>query len=237
MGKIGIVIPAYNEERVIQDVLASLPQKIVVAGKTYPCVFIVVNDGSSDHTAVRASKNQAVHLIDHILNSGAGAATRTGMHYALQLGCQFVVTVDADGQHHPDDVKRVAEETVASGLDLIIGSRLQQHEGMPWYRVMGNWGLSTITFLLFGVTVSDSQSGLKGMNRRALEKITYHSDRYAFCSEMLWRASQEKLTIREVPIQAIYTDYSLGKGQGNWGAGFALVGQLLKRRVMDFING
>jgi len=237
MEKIGVIIPAYNEAGVIGAVLSGLPAKISIKGTTYKLATIVINDGSTDDTAQKVAKQKNVLLINHLLNSGAGAATRTGMHYARDIGCKFMVTMDADGQHDPADVIRVIKEAATSKADLIIGSRLQQRKGMPWYRVMGNWGLSAITMLLFGVVVSDSQSGLRGMNKKAMNHITFRSDRYAFCSEMIWRARQENLVIKEVPIKAIYTDYSLKKGQGNVGAGFALVSQLVKHRIMDFING
>ncbi len=238
MEKIGIVIPAYNEAGAIDTVLLQLSRSIQLGGKTFPLYIIVVNDGSTDDTIARVSKHKDVALINHLLNSGAGAATRTGMHYALQIGCDYAITMDADGQHDPADVMRVVRAIIgARDVDMIIGSRLQQRKGMPWYRVIGNLGLSLITMVLFGVRVSDSQSGLKGMNRKALERISFHSDRYAFCSEMIWRAHQEGLRIREIPIKAIYTEYSLKKGQGNVGAGIALVGQLIKHRLMDFIHG
>jgi len=237
MEKIGVVIPAYNETSTIDTVLTGLPKTLKVRGMTYQFVVIVVNDGSRDTTAALVAKHAGVVLINHLVNSGAGAATRTGLRYARETGYKYAITMDADGQHDPRDMQRVATELITSGQDMIIGSRLLNHRGMPWYRVLGNRGLTFITLLLFGVKVSDSQSGLKGLSHKALQRITFRSDRYAFCSEMIWRAHQEHLTIKEVPIQAIYTEYSLGKGQGNLGAGVTLVGQLVKHRIMEFIHG
>lgn len=229
---IAIVIPAYNEASAIGSVLDSLPTSI--AG--HPILSIVVNDGSSDSTGTIVKKYKNVKLINHVLNSGAGAATRTGINYAISKNVSMVATLDADGQHHIEDVIKIIKHALESKVDLTIGSRLLSTKGMPWYRVIGNKGLSFITFLIFGVFVTDSQSGLKVLNKKALEKIKFHSNSYAFCSEIIWQAHKSKLTIEEVPIRAIYTEYSLSKGQSNWNA-IHIIGQMLKRRFLGFING
>jgi glycosyltransferase involved in cell wall biosynthesis len=233
---LSIVIPAYNEAEVIGSVIDELPKNIKVNNKDLKVNVIVINDGSKDKTAEIVSQRKHVHLINHLLNSGAGAATRTGFNVAKRLNSNYVITMDADGQHHHEDVAKLAQEITKGEADYIIGSRLIETEGMPWYRVLGNKGLSFITFLVFGVFVGDSQSGLRAYNRKALDKITFHSNHYAFCSEMIWSAHRENLRIKEIPIKAIYTDYSLGKGQSNWGA-IAIIRQILKRRILTIFNG
>lgn len=233
---IGVVIPAYNESAVISKVLREIPRTLQIRGKSYDVVTIVVNDGSSDDTAAQVSNHRRVHLINHIINQGAGAATRTGMAYAKRLGCAYAITMDADGQHHINDVKKLITEITKNKADLIIGSRLINAQGMPWYRVLGNKLLNIITFILFGVSVTDSQSGLKAFNRKALENIQYRSNNYAFCSEMIWQAKRAKLHITEIPIRAIYTDYSLSKGQTNLDV-VHILGQLFKQRFIGLIDG
>lgn len=228
---IGIVVPAYNEARVIAGVLRALP-KSIVGHKTK---IIVVNDGSRDETATQAASVPGVTVISHLLNSGAGAATRTGLQYAQQIGCQIVATIDADGQHRPEDLESVVRAALQDKADLIIGSRLINPEGMVRHRLIGNIGLSLFTFLIFGAWVTDSQSGLKAFNARALKKIDFHSNDYAFCSEIIWRAKQQHLRIAEVPIKAIYTEYSLGKGQSKLN-GINMLRQMLKRRIMGFLQ-
>lgn len=237
MNKIlSIVIPAYNEAQVIGEVLDGLP-KVIKSGKhNLQTNIIVVDDGSKDETGSVVAKRKHVIMVNHLLNSGAGAATRTGFNLAKKLDSDYVITMDADGQHHAEDVIKLAKEIVKGNADYIIGSRLIEAKGMPWYRVLGNKGLSFITFLVFGVFVGDSQSGLRAYNKAALGKITFHSNHYAFCSEMLWSAQREKLRIKEVPIRAIYTDYSLAKGQTNWGA-IAIIRQILKRRILSIFHG
>ncbi|MGD8373722.1 MAG: glycosyltransferase family 2 protein [Candidatus Woesebacteria bacterium] len=232
-----VIIPAYNEAKVIGSVLDSLPRYVVVRKNKVSITAVVVNDGSVDSTYNVVARRNHVVIVDHILNSGAGGATRTGLRYAKDNGYDYVITMDADGQHAVDDVIKLARAIVKDEADFIIGSRLlKRQEGMVWYRIIGNYGLNIITFMLFGVLVTDSQSGLKAINRQALEKMTFHSSSYAFCSEMIWMAHRSGLRLKELPIKAIYSDYSLGKGQSNWN-GLPLVWELIKRRVIGLING
>ena len=235
---IAIVLPAYNEAKVIGPVLDELPRKITVSGKSYEISIIVVDDGSTDSTSSTVKQRKDVILIRHLLQSGAGAATRTGLHYAASIGCSYALTMDSDRQHSTKDVIRLINSIVKNQADFIIGSRLKQPSGnMPTVKKVGNIGLSVITFLLLGVYVSDTQSGLKALNSKALSKIDFHSNDYAFCSEMIWKAHQAKLKIEELPIKSIYTDYSVSKGQNNITGAIDIIKQLVKRRFLHLING
>jgi len=143
--------------------------------------------------------------------------------------------MDADGQHDPKDVLKGFDMLFKSGGDLLIGSRLIDSRGMSRVKVLGNWGLSFITNVLFGIKTTDSQSGLRVFSRRTLEKLRWTTSGYEFCSEMLWRANQLELEIGEFPIKAIYTEYSKGKGQNNWNA-INIVKSLIKRRVVEMFE-
>jgi glycosyltransferase involved in cell wall biosynthesis len=233
--KITIIIPAYNEGSVIGGVIDKLLIDLKDSNLDKAKV-VVINDGSKDTTAVEVEKRTGVVMISHILNSGAGAAIRTGLSYARDTGSDYAVTMDADGQHDSQDMARVLQELMKNKSDIVIGSRLINAEGMPWYRVMGNKGLSFFTFLLFGLWIKDSQSGLRSFNRNALERITFHSNNYTYNSELMWRIKQNRLSVKEVPIKAIYSEYSLAKGQSNWEV-VHIVRQLLKYRFLEFFNG
>jgi glycosyltransferase involved in cell wall biosynthesis len=236
--KIAIILPAYNEGKVIGQVLSELPNILDHNGSKYAIDIIVVNDGSTDNTTSAISKKGSVILINHLINSGPGAATRTGLHYARDNGYEYVVTMDSDGQHHSKDVVRIIKAILENEADFVIGSRLKAFNGnMPAYKKIGNIGLGAITFFLLGVYASDTQSGLKAFNRTALETVEFHSNNYAFCSEMIWKAHQAKLRIEEIPIQAIYTQYSLSRGQRNIKGAFDITVQLIKRRFLEFLNG
>ncbi len=230
--KVALVIPAYNEEKMIASVVKGLQQAF--KGKPYDYRIIVVDDGSKDTTASKA-KTAGAYVIRHILNSGQGAATTTGLSYALQQGYDVAATLDGDGQHDPKDVLEGVNQLLSNNIDLLIGSRLLKNEGMPRAKIIGNQGLSLVTYLLFGIKVTDSQSGLRVFSKKALSELKWRTSGYEFCSEMLWRAKQINLNIDEYPIKTIYTDYSLAKGQNNWNA-FNIVKSLLRRRLMELFS-
>jgi UDP-N-acetylglucosamine---dolichyl-phosphate N-acetylglucosaminyltransferase len=201
--RIIILIPAFNEAKVIGDVI----QKIKKHG--YPNI-VVIDDKSTDETAAVA-KSAGAKVITHKVNLGAGGATRTGLEYAKTHKFDYAVTLDADGQHDPAEIKKLLE--VAPHYDVVIGSRMIKPKGMPFPRLILNFGGSVFTWILYGVYVKDSQSGFKVFNKNALHKIKIIMTRFEFCSELLYRIRKAKLSFVEVPIRTIYTEYSLSKGQ------------------------
>lgn len=230
--KICVVIPAYNEGSVMKDVVKSIRKQLDKNSINYE--IVVINDGSQDNTAAEA-KSGGAKVINHIINSGAGGATATGLSYANQNGFDFAVTMDADGQHLGEDVIKGIKIAKKGDVDLLIGSRLIDTQGMSKVKILGNKGLSTITKLLFGVNVTDSQSGLRVYSKTALVSLRWKTSGYEFCSEMLWRAKQLNLAIAEYPIQAIYTEYSKAKGQNNWNA-INIIKSLVKRRIVEIFE-
>jgi glycosyltransferase involved in cell wall biosynthesis len=232
--KVALVIPAYNEGKVIGQVVRGLAK--VFKGSSYDVRIVVVDDGSKDDTSDQA-RLAGAQVITHVLNTGSGGATATGLSYAAQNGFDIATTSDADGQHDPADVLRGVDLMVAHHDDLLIGSRLMDKTGMSKVKVLGNTGLSTITNVLFGIKVTDSQSGLRIFSKRALGELKWKTSGYEFCSEMLWRAKQLHLEIDEFPIKAIYTDYSTSKPfrQNNWNA-INIVKSLVRRRIVELFE-
>ena len=227
MKHLGIVIPAHNEASVIASTIKDV-KSLSVKGFTKPEV-IIINDGSSDNTSEIAKRSGAT-VLNHIIQLGAGGATRTGLKYALRNSQKdsVIVTMDADGQHHHQDVVKLINSLNKNKLDIVVGNRIQKGDSvMPWYRKLGNNYLTNLSRALFGIKVKDTQSGMRAYSRDALEKVVdYQSDRYAFCTEMLWLAKKSNLKVGETPITVIYSDYSLAKGQSNWNA-FNLILELL----------
>ena len=234
MKRVCVIIPAYNEEAVIESVIKKAKKVFSKVEKDYLIDIVLVNDGSKDSTLEQAKKGGAI-AIDHILNSGAGGATLTGLTYARQHSYDIAATMDADGQHDPDDVLVGIRQSDSSDADLLIGSRLINSEGMSRTKVLGNKGLSFITYALFGINVTDSQSGLRIYSRKAIDNLDWKSTGYEFCSEMIWRAKQSGMNIAEYPIKAIYTDYSRAKGQNNWNA-INIVKRLFKQRLTELFE-
>jgi len=194
-----MVMPAYNEERTIGGVLDTLRRE------GYSKV-IVVDDGSRDRTAEIARSKGAL-VVSHPKNMGLGAALRTGLRVAREQGADRAVTFDADGQHDPKAVRKLLE--ALDGGDLAIGVR--QHLGIPLHKRLGNFALNLITYLFSGV-LTDSQSGSRAFNRRALEAIRIRSDRYEVSSEIIIQARQKGLRLKGVPVKCFYTAYSRARG-------------------------
>ncbi len=219
--KVIVVIPAYNEAGRIGKVIASLPAKITVSKETFKVQVVVIDDASRDTTATEA-KEAGATVLRHVINSGAGAATRTGLHYA-DLNNQdlaYVVTIDADGQHSSQDVERLVRFAIKNNAQMVVGNRLHadNKKDMPLHRNLGNWGLSFISRVLFGVKTKDTQSGLRLFAASTLPYVSdYTIDRYGFCTEMLWQAVRHDVTVQEMPISVTYSKETLAKGQSNWG--------------------
>ena len=225
-------MPAYNEGKVIHKVILNV--KSILANSSHSFEIVTINDASKDNTHKEAIKGGAT-VIDHLLNCGAGSATATGLYYALNNGFDIAATMDADGQHSVEDVLNGIDEIIKRDHDLLVGSRLINKTGMSTSKIIGNTGLSVITYLLFGVNSTDSQSGLRIYSRKALEQLRWRTSGYEFCSEMLWRAKQANLKVSEYPIKAIYTEYSKSKGQNNWNA-INIIKSLLKQRIVELLG-
>lgn len=208
---IWIVIPAYNEARVIASVL----REVQAAGYRN---IVVVDDGSKDRTADEAASVTGTEVLVHRLNRGKGAATKTGVEAAKLLGADIVVTLDGDGQHDPADIGRLIQPILAGQAAVVLGTRLRDPRGMPWYKVLANSIANFFTWYIYGLWVSDSQSGFRAYRRSALERIDTVTDRYEYDSEVIRQIYLHRLRFREVPVTVRYTEYSMGKvqKQGFW---------------------
>jgi glycosyltransferase involved in cell wall biosynthesis len=197
------VIPAYNEETTLADVLKK--------ARDFVDEIIVVDDGSSDATASIAARGGAT-VARHAINRGLGAAIGTGFAAAYKRGADVIITLDADGQHNPEEIPMFIEE-IEQGADAVIGSRMLIGEGMPWHRKIAQHIGNLATFVLFGARVSDSQSGYRAFTREAIEQMDIKTNHMEVSSELIAEIAHNDLALSEVPIEVIYTEYSLSKGQ------------------------
>jgi len=220
--EIAIVVPAYNEERTI----GKLIRKLDLAGFSN---VIIVDDGSVDNTFKIAQSGGAIALRLPI-NRGVGGALRTGFSEAINRGAKIIVMMDADLQHHIDDIKTLIEPISKNKVDVVLGSRLlsEKHK-MPLIRRIANLIGNLTTRLILGIAVTDSQSGFRAMKTKALKKMNLHSSRFEICSEMIGEIRRLNLKFIEIPIKVVYTRYSLSKGQ-NWKNGIKTLARLLAIR-------
>ncbi len=214
------IVPAYNEESVVADT--------VLRTKPFVSEVLVINDGSQDATAERAREAGAV-VYTHRLNRGLGASLATGIAAALERGADVVLTLDADGQHNPAEIPMFLEALEMRKVDAVIGSRLLNGEGMPLMRRVYNWVGNLLTYLLFGLWVTDSQGGFRAFTRAGAQKLDLRCNRMEVSSEIIKEIHDKKIPFCEIPSSVRYTDYSLSKGQSFF-VGIATAGKLFVRR-------
>jgi len=202
--KIFIVIPAYNEETVIQDVIGEVQKE------GYENI-IVVDDGSKDQTFQKVKEIKGITALKHKINRGKGAATKTGIEASKLLGADVIVTMDGDGQHDPKDIKNLIHPIINKDFDVVLGTRLKNPEGMPFYKRAHNWIANIITWYFFGLWVTDSQSGFRAYSRKAAKLINTKADRYDYDSEVIREIYLYKLKFEEIAIKVRYTEYSKSK--------------------------
>ena len=144
--------------------------------------IVVIDDGSSDQTAVTAADLGAI-VIRHSVGKGKGAALKTGFAFALDNGFDIVVTIDSDSQHEPDDIPRFIQAYNDSGADMIIGSRKNSKGRMPWPRRFSNWSTSRFLAMILKIEIEDAQCGFRLISKRLLESIDLEYDNFELESE------------------------------------------------------
>ena len=194
--KIVIGIPAFNEEKNIARILLQL--------KKISQNIIVCDDGSNDLTAEIAEELGAI-VVRHKRNLGYGAGIRTIFLKAKEITADVLITFDADGQHRIQDINTVLDPILKNEADIVIGSRfLNNNTKIPKYRKIGIKTITSITNSSIGKKLSDSQSGFRSYNKKTLDKIIPSESGMGVSTEILIKASKEKLRITEVPIIVSY---------------------------------
>jgi glycosyltransferase involved in cell wall biosynthesis len=197
MNKILIIIPAFNEENRIGNLLKKISSVFSLKN------VLVVDDGSKDKTSLIAKKAGTM-VLKLKKNQGKGLALRAGFDFAIEHGYDAVITMDADGQHDPAEIPRFLEKFKATGADLIVGTRKHNLSEMPFLRFMVNNTTSIITSLLSGVRIHDSQSGFRFIKKKLLGKINLMTSRFQMETEIIIKAARAKFSIEELPIKTIY---------------------------------
>ncbi len=206
MGKIiPIVIPAYEPD----DKLIGLMDNLVAAGFS---PIVVVNDGSDKGTyghIFDEVKNRGAIVLEHEVNRGKGRALKTAFEYCLgefedMVG---VITADSDGQHTAPDIKKCMDALRQDPKSLVLGVRNFDESGIPARSVFGNKTTSRVMKVLVGLSISDTQTGLRGISSEFMRYLlTEKGDRFEFETNMLLATKSLGIKIVEVPISTIYLE-------------------------------
>lgn len=202
-----IVIPAYNEASVIADVVADVRA-------VFPNV-VCVDDGGRDDTGDRAFAAGA-HVVRHPVNLGQGAAIQTGVEYARSRpGAQFFATFDADGQHQVKDVVRMLDRLQTEDLDIVIGTRFadQPPDRMPMLKRLLLPIVAKLSRSSRQLHLTDAHNGLRVFNKTVADGLNLTMNGMSHASEFVALIVENNWRIAEQPVQILYTDYSMSKGQ------------------------
>lgn len=192
--KVFVIIPAYNEEKHISDVI----QKT----KIYASDIVVVDDGSRDNTYTTAKKTGVVTL-RHVVNLGKGASLKTGCDYAYKHKADIIIAMDADGQHNPELIPKFV--SAIQGHDVVFGYR-KRDKSMPAVLRFGNWFINKATQILYNIELHDTQCGYRAFRANVYKYIRWRALDYFVESEMIANIGKHKLRYTQLPIQTIYSD-------------------------------
>lgn len=203
--EIWIVVPAYNEARVIRNVLTGL--------RSHYRNIVVVDDGSIDGTAAEAAA-VPVTVLRHVLNLGQGAALQTGIDYCVLKRAGYICTFDADGQHAVESIEVLYDHLNRENADVAIGSRtLGIAINIPFAKRILLRSAVWFTKMHTGLAITDTHNGLRLMTNAAAGKIRLRQAGMAHASEILMQIKAQKLKHVEAPVSIKYTRYSMSKGQ------------------------
>jgi GT2 family glycosyltransferase len=211
-----ILIPAYNEEENLKELLPHIPRTI--DGREVN--VLVVDDGSEDETFEMASQTPGVCIVKNMINRGGGAALRLGYDVLQKAGTKICVTMDADGQHRPEDIRALVLPILKEDYDCVIGSRiLGDREKSSWLRISGVYVFGRLISLLVGKKITDPSSGFRAFRMDAMQGVNLHEDQF-HTSELIIEAVKKGLQIVEVPITILRRKHGKSKKGRDLAYGF-----------------
>lgn len=194
---VAAVIPAYLEEKHVGDVVRRTLKQLANV--------VVVDDGSNDRTADEA-RSAGADVIVHEQNRGKGESIKSGFRYCLEHGSTYVVILDADGQHLPEEIERFLAAAASGVGELLIGTRMNDVREMPAMRRMVNRYMSRKISRACGQDIPDTQCGFRMVHRSIIPSLLGGTERFDYETEMLILASRAGCRIASVPISTVYSD-------------------------------
>ena len=212
MKKLIILIPAYNEEEKIGEVIKNLPKNIDGVSEI-KCV--VVNDGSGDRTEELA-KQAGAKVLSHSYNQGVGTALNTGIDYFLKTDFDLMVNIDADGQFEANEIKILLKPILENKADFVAGNRFEEKrpENMPRLKYYGNKMMNKFVGLITGRSFDDVSCGFRAYNRNALLNLNLFG-KFTYTQETFLDLHFKKIRILQVPISVKYFTDRKSKVAGN----------------------
>jgi glycosyltransferase involved in cell wall biosynthesis len=221
-------IPAFNEERTIA--------KLVLEAQKFVDVVLVCDDGSTDCTAEIAERMGA-DVIRHERNLGYGAAIKTLFTMAREINAGILVTIDADGQHDPNEIPRLIEPVLENKADIVLGSRFladkEEDNEVPGYRGWGIKLLSRLTGAASNHKFNDAQCGFRVYGRKALSGISLVENGMGVSVEVLMKAEKNGLTVVEVPADVKYKEVERSSTQNAFGHGASVLMSIIRLVVEE----
>ena len=192
---VAALIPAYFEERHIGDVARRARQQLDTV--------LVVDDGSTDRTSEEARKSGA-EVVKHEVNRGKGAAVKTGFRELLARGFEYVLILDGDGQHRPEEIPEFLREANAGRADFIVGNRMSDVRTMPFVRKLTNRFMSWKISGVCGQWIPDTQCGYRMIHRDVIPHLFCDTSNFDYETEMLLIAAQKGFRVLAVPVSTVY---------------------------------
>lgn len=197
--KLIVIIPAYNEEDTVANVIREISRNILGVDKTE---ILVINDGSTDHTAEVAKEAGADRVVSHKKNMGLGITFKDGLEEALRMGADIIVNTDADGQYNGAEIPRLIEPILKGEADIVIGDRqIDKLDHMSWQKRVGNKMATWVTRRVTGLPIIDAQTGFRAFSREAALRMTLTSGSYTYVQETLIEAANKRLKVEQIPVE------------------------------------
>ncbi|MDD4900222.1 MAG: glycosyltransferase family 2 protein [Candidatus Omnitrophica bacterium] len=190
-----VIIPTYNESKAIAEVVRK--------SRHYGLEVVVIDDGSADNTA-KIAREAGATVLENQNNQGKGASLIKGFDYALKTGFDYIITMDGDGQHLPEDIPFFLRLANSSDKGIFVGNRMSKVGNMPLVRVITNKFMSWLISLVIGQRVADTQCGFRLIKKEVLQKIKLTTTKYEIESELLIEAARQGFKIESVPVETVY---------------------------------
>lgn len=198
--KLVVMIPAYNEEKTVGSVIREIPDEI--PGVEF-VGSLVIDDGSTDETTKIARQAGAHKILSHKTNIGLGASFRDGINYALGMGADIIVNIDADEQFDPKDISRLIEPILKKEADFVTASRFLNKDAefrMPWIKKIGNRIFTRIVSRLTNRELTDTQCGFRAYSKEAALRLNIFSD-FTYTQEVFLDLVNKGLSVKEIPVR------------------------------------